>query len=73
MRKKQNRSNYEYFVRADTSSFKGEWIAIVEKKIVAHGKDAEKVYKEARRKYLRGHISLAKVPDEQVLVLRFSL
>lgn len=65
-------SNYEYFVRTDTSSYKGEWVAICGKRVVAHGKDAESVYKQAKRKNPRGAISLAKVPDKAVLVLRFS-
>ena len=43
-------SNYEYFIKTDTSAYKGEWIAISKGKVVAHGKDAEKVYKTAVKK-----------------------
>lgn len=64
-------SNYDYFVRMDTSRYKGEWVAIAGKKVVAHGKDAEKVYKEAKKRYKAGDISLAKAPNEQMLILRF--
>jgi len=66
-------SNYEVFIRTDTSAYKGQWVAIARKKVVAHGKDAEKVYMQAKKKYKTNDISLAKVPEEQVLVLRISL
>ncbi len=65
--------NYDYFIKANTSAYKGEWIAIANKKIVAHGTDADSVYRKAKKKQKSAHISLAKVPDEQLMVLRFSL
>lgn len=70
---KSSRSNYDYFIKLDTSSYKGEWIAIADSKIISHGSDAQKVYTNAKRKYRRSNISLAKVPDQQVLVLKISL
>ena len=69
--KKKQPSNYEYFIKADTSPYKGEWIAIAKQKVVSHGKDAESVYKKAKKKYKNEDISLAKVPEEQTLILRF--
>lgn len=63
--------NYEFFIKMDTSKYKGEWIAIANKAVVAHGKDAEKVYKSAQKKVKNKEISLAKVPEEQMLILRF--
>lgn len=65
--------NYEFFLHADTSAYKGQWIAIADQKILAHGKDARRVYRAAEKKHPKGNISLAKAPDEQMLVLRFSL
>ena len=64
--------NYDFFVKTDTSKYTGEWIAIAGKKIIAHGKDAEKVYQQALKKAQGKNISLAKAPDEQMLVLKFS-
>ena len=63
-------ANYEFYIHKDTSTYKGEWIAIAKKKIVAHGKDAERVYKMANKKYKNEEISLAKVPEEQTLILK---
>lgn len=62
--------NYNFYINADTSGYKGQWIAIAKKKIIAHGKDAEQVYKKANKKFKNEEISLAKVPEEQTLILR---
>lgn len=74
MRKtKVDSSNYNFFLKMDTSKYKGEWIAISENKVVAHGKDAQEVYKIAKKKSPIKDISLAKAPEEQMLVLTFAL
>lgn len=65
--------NYDYFIKTNTSAYKGEWVAIAGKRIIAHGTDAQKVYQKAKQKQKTGNISLAKVPDEQLMVLRFCL
>lgn len=65
-------TNYEFFIKTDTSRYKGEWIAIAKNKVIAHGQDAQDVYKKAVKKTGSKDISLAKVPDEQMLILRFS-
>lgn len=62
-------SNYEFFLHTDTSAYKGEWVAISKNKIVAHGDDAQKVYRTAKQRYPQANVSLAKVPEEQALVL----
>lgn len=65
-------ANYDFFIKTDTSQYKGEWIAIAKDKIIAHGQDAEKVYKKAAKKVKKAEISLAKVPEKQILVLKLS-
>lgn len=62
-------SNYDVFIKTNTAQYKGEWIAIAQGKVVAHGKDAEKVYNSAVKKVGRDIVSLAKAPDEQMIVL----
>lgn len=61
--------NYQTYVRMDTTAYKGEWIAISGKKVVSHGQDAQKVFKEAQRKIGKNPISLAKVPDKEMMIL----
>lgn len=45
----------------------GQWIAVVEEKIVASGKDLKKVVEEARK--FSSQPLLMKVPDDGVLVV----
>lgn len=70
--KQKTYSNYDFFIKANTSPYKGEWVAISGKKIVSHGKDAQKVYKQAKQKSKTSDISLAKIPEENTLILKFS-
>lgn len=65
-------SNYDFFIKANTSAFRGEWVAISGRKIVSHGKDAQEVYKKARQKSKTSSISLAKIPEEDTLILKSS-
>ena len=69
---KKQLSNYEYFIKTDTSLYKGEWIAISQGKIISHGKDAQVAYKKAKEKKPHSDISLAKVPEQELLVLKFA-
>ena len=62
-------ANYDFYIHANTAPYKGEWIAIGKNKIIAHGKDAQKVYQIAKKKVPKTNISLAKAPDEQMLIL----
>lgn len=72
MKSTKKLSNYDYFLKVDTSAYKGEWVAITQSKVVAHGKDAQTVYNQAKKKAPKGEVSLAKVPSEQVLVLKLN-
>ena len=58
MRSIKKLSNYDYFLKVDTSSYKGEWVAIAQSKVVAHGKNAQTVYKQAKEKTSTGDIEL---------------
>ena len=48
--------SYNYFLKADLGRYIGEWIAIVDDEVVAHGNDVKKIYEESKRKYpKKGH------------------
>lgn len=66
---KKTTENYQSFLRIDTRRYRGEWIALAGKKIVAHGKRADLIYEKATKLYPSKKISLAKVPKEETLVL----
>lgn len=65
--------NYQTFIKTNTSAYQGEWVAIAKKQVIAHGHDAQKVYEEGVRKSGGARVSLAKAPDQQMLVLTLSL
>jgi len=61
--------DYEWFVKTDLSEYAGKWVATLGQKVVAHGSDAEIVYKEAKAKYPTKKPSLAKIPTGDTLIL----
>jgi dihydroxyacetone kinase-like predicted kinase len=56
------------FVVIDFSKYKGKYIAIVNRKIVASGYDAERVWLNAKSKYPRAQPELLKVSKGETLV-----
>lgn len=57
------------FVAVDFSKYKGKYVAIVKRRIVASGHDAEKVWLKAKRKYPDASPELLKVSTGKTLVL----
>ena len=62
-------NDYDWFVKTDLSKYAGEWVATLDQKVIAHGVDAEIVYKEAILKYPACEPSLAKIPTGDTLIL----
>jgi len=56
-------------VAVDFSRYRGKYVAIVRRKIVASGHDAEEVWLEAKKKHPRAQPELLKVSKGQTLVL----
>lgn len=73
MKRSKKPSNYEYFLKLDTTSYKGKWIAIAKNKVVAVDKRADVAFKQAKKKHPKTNISLAKVPREETLVLKIKI
>ncbi|MFH1448059.1 MAG: DUF5678 domain-containing protein [Candidatus Micrarchaeota archaeon] len=59
---------YSAFMNLDVGPYIGEWIAMVDNKILAHGKSAKKTYFEAKKKTNK-EIFLAMVPKNQAMIL----
>ena len=57
------------FVAIDFSKYRGKYIAIVKRKIVASGYDAERVWLNAKSKHPRAQPELLKVSKGETLVL----
>lgn len=60
--------NYQYYMDADLSEFSGEWIAICEDKIIAHGKDIKIVVEHANRVSGGRKFLLARAPSEETMI-----
>ena len=61
-------NNYQFFMKTDISCYIGEWIAICNKKIVAHGKDVKTVFKEAKEKYPKQRALITRVPEKETMI-----
>jgi len=55
--------NYDFHMKLDTTPYIGEWLAISGGKLIAHGKRADKIYEEAKKKVGKKIIALVKVPE----------
>ena len=59
-------TSYNFFLETDLNRYKGEWVAISDSTIVAHGQDLKKVVEKAKsggKKFL-----LAKVPSGETMI-----
>ena len=61
-------ANYNYFMTLRVKEYSDEWIAIVNKKVVAHGKDVKKVYSQAKEGYPRRTPLITKVPSKLAMI-----
>ena len=61
--------SYEFFLQLKVSPYADEWIAIVDEKVVAHGKEVKKVLAEAQHAYPRSRPLIAKIPGRQAMIL----
>lgn len=57
-------TNYEWYLKKDLSSYGGEWVAIIDEKVVAHGKDVSEVIKEVKTKHSNKMPLITKVRTE---------
>ena len=60
--------NYAFFMKTNVDNYIGEWIAICNQAIVSHGKDAKKVFKEAKKKFPKEKPFLTRIPDKETMI-----
>jgi len=60
--------NYQFFMKTNVDSYIGQWVAVCNEKIVAHGKDAKKVFYEAKEKCPQERPLLTRVPDKETMI-----
>lgn len=61
--------NFQAFLKLDTSKYLNQYIVMIDKKVVANGKDIVSMLKSVRKKYPRKTPCIAKIPEKSVLVL----
>lgn len=61
--------NFSYYMKTNLGDYLGQWVAIVDEKIVASGENADVVYFEAKRKCPSKTPLLSCVPTGAALIL----
>lgn len=60
---------YEQEISTDLSHFVGEWVVIIDKKVVQHGQNLKNIFKEAKKEHPNRKFLIGKVPDKGNLIL----
>ena len=61
--------NFQTFLKLDTSKYLNQYIVMIDKKVVANGKDIVSMLASVRKKYPHKTPFIAKIPEKSVLVL----
>jgi hypothetical protein len=61
--------NFQAYLELDISKYLNQYIVIIDKKVVANGKDIVSMLKSVRKKYPHKTPLIAKIPEKSVLVL----
>jgi len=61
--------NFQAFLKLDKAKYVNKYVVIVDKKLVASGRDIVSMLKIVRRKYPKKTPFVAKIPEKSVLVL----
>ncbi|MBI4181747.1 MAG: succinyl-CoA synthetase subunit alpha [Candidatus Aenigmarchaeota archaeon] len=62
-------TNYDYFMKADLTAYRDQWIAIVDCRVVRAGHSARKVYEEVCKQFPKKRPLLAKIPGPRIMIL----
>lgn len=60
--------NYQHYMKTNLSPYIGQWVAVCNQQIVAHGKDVKKVYGEAKKKCPKERPLVTRVPDKETMI-----
>ena len=61
--------SYNYFMRLNLKPYSDEWIAIVNDRVVSHGRNAKAVFNQAKREYPKSNPLITKVPGKMAMIL----
>ena len=66
---KKTSIEFDFFVHTPLTKYKGKYVALLGKKVVAFGASAKDVWEKARKKHPQKLPTIAKIPKEEVLVI----
>jgi len=61
--------NFQAYLELNISKYLNQYIIMIDKKVVAHGKDIVSMLAAVRKKYPHKTPFIAKIPEKSVLVL----
>ena len=61
--------NYSFYLSADLNKYVGEWIAVVDGKIVCHDHSAKKAFDEAKKAFPNKIPFIACAPKHMAMIL----
>jgi hypothetical protein len=61
--------NFDAFLELDAKEYANQYVVIIDKKVVANGKDIVSLLKDVRSKHPGKTPFVAKVPEESTMVL----
>lgn len=61
--------SYDFFLKADLKPYSDEWIAIVDNRVVSHGRNVKEVFEKAKKECPKCRPVIAKVPGRQTMIL----
>ena len=67
--KKTMSKNLEAYLRLNKARYKDQYVVLIDGKLVAKGKEIDKILRNVRKTYPRKVPFVAKVPRDEVLVL----
>ena len=62
-------TDFEWYSKAKLEKYSGEWVAIVDQKVVAHDRSEKQVFEKARKEYPGSDPLLARVLPKEVLIV----
>ena len=61
--------DFEWFVQNDLKKYSGDYVIIADEKVISHGKSLTKLLKDFRVRYPDKTPKIAKIPEENALIL----
>ena len=55
-------TNYDFFIKADFSKFAGEWVGVLNSKVVAHGSNFKEVAEIVDKEFQSKKVLITRIP-----------